>query len=48
MKLRVGVNNAFNEMPPVAMNAFPATNADTGDYNGPIGRLYFVDASYRF
>jgi iron complex outermembrane receptor protein len=48
MKLRVGVNNAFNEMPPVAMNAFPATNADVGDYNGPIGRLYYVDASYRF
>lgn len=47
-KVRVGVNNAFNEMPPSAANAFPATNADVGDYNGPIGRLYFVDASYRF
>ena len=34
-ELRLGVNNAFNRMPPVAQNAFPATNADVGDYNGP-------------
>jgi iron complex outermembrane receptor protein len=48
LKMRVGVNNAFNEMPPVAPGAFPSTNADVGDYGGPIGRLYFVDATYRF
>jgi len=47
-ELRLGVNNAFNKMPPVAQNAFPATNADVGDYNGPIGRLYYVEARYRY
>ena len=47
-ELRLGVNNVFNRMPPMASNAFPATNADVGDYNGPIGRLYFVDAKYRY
>jgi iron complex outermembrane receptor protein len=47
-ELRLGVNNAFNQMPPVAQNAFPATNADVGDYNGPIGRLYYVEARYRY
>ena len=47
-ELRVGVNNIFNRMPPVAPNAFPATNADIGDYNGPIGRLWFVEAKYRY
>jgi hypothetical protein len=36
-ELRLGVNNAF-----------PATNADVGDYNGPIGRLYYVEARYRY
>jgi iron complex outermembrane receptor protein len=47
-ELRFGVNNAFNRMPPVAANAFPATNADTGDYNGPIGRLFFIEMKYGF
>jgi iron complex outermembrane receptor protein len=47
-ELRLGVNNAFNRMPPVAPNAFPATNADVGDYDGPIGRLYYVEARYRY
>jgi len=47
-ELRLGVNNAFNQMPPIAPNAFPATNADVGDYNGPIGRLYYVEARYRY
>ena len=48
LKVRVGVNNAFNEQPPVAAAAFPSTNADVGDYGGPIGRLYFVDATYKY
>jgi len=46
--LRLGVNNVFNRMPPVAANAFPATNADVGDYNGPVGRLFFVEAKYTY
>ena len=47
-RIRLGVNNVFNRMPPVAPNAFPATNADVGDYNGPVGRFFFVDADYRY
>jgi|CZKI01.1.fsa_nt_gi iron complex outermembrane receptor protein len=47
-ELRLGVNNVFNRMPPSAPDAFPATNADVGDYNGPIGRLLFVEAKYRY
>ena len=30
LKVTVGVNNAFNKMPPLAPNAFPNTNADVG------------------
>jgi iron complex outermembrane receptor protein len=48
VKLRLGVDNVFNKMPPIAPNAFPSTNADVGDYNGPIGRLLFADATYHF
>ncbi len=47
-ELRFGVNNIFNRMPPVARNAFPATNAAVGDYNGPIGRLYYVELKFRY
>jgi iron complex outermembrane receptor protein len=47
-ELRLGVNNVFSRLPPVAANAFPATNADIGDYNGPIGRFFFVEAKYRY
>ena len=47
-QLKVGVNNAFNRMPPLAPNAFPSTNADIGDYNGPIGRLFLVEAKYAY
>lgn len=48
LTLRAGVNNVFNKMPPAAPNAFPSTNVDVGTYNGAVGRLFFVDASYRF
>ncbi|HUJ42490.1 MAG TPA: TonB-dependent receptor plug domain-containing protein [Opitutaceae bacterium] len=47
-ELRFGINNVFNRMPPVARNAFPATNADVGDYNGPIGRLYYAEVKFRY
>ena len=47
-ELRFGINNVFNRMPPVAPNAFPATNADVGDYDGPIGRLYYVEMKFRY
>jgi iron complex outermembrane receptor protein len=48
LTLRFGVNNVFNRMPPMAPNAFPSTNVDLGAYNGAIGRIYFLDANYRF
>jgi len=48
LKVKVGVNNAFNKMPPLAENAFPNTNADIGTYDGAIGRMVYVDASYKF
>lgn len=47
LKLRIGVNNIFNKMPPLAPQAFPNSNADQSTYS-EIGRLYFVDASFKF
>ena len=48
LKVTVGVNNVFNKNPPLAPNAFPNTNADVGTYDGPIGRMYYIDAKYSF
>jgi iron complex outermembrane recepter protein len=48
LSVSVGVNNMFNRLPPLAPNAFPDTNADVGTYLGGIGRMYFVDATYKF
>lgn len=47
LAVRLGVNNVFNEMPPMAAGTFTDANADTATYN-PIGRFYFVEARYRF
>jgi len=47
LKVRLGVNNIGNKMPPLAPTAFPDSNVDIGTYS-PIGRLFFVDASYKF
>jgi iron complex outermembrane receptor protein len=46
--LRLGVNNVFNAYPPVALNAFSETHADLGTYGGAIGRMAYVDATYKF
>ena len=48
LKVTLGVNNAFNKTPPLAVGAFPDTNADTAFYNGSIGRMYYVNAKYDF
>jgi outer membrane receptor protein involved in Fe transport len=48
LKVTVGVNNIANALPPIAPNAFPNTNADIGTYDGAIGRMYYVNASYSF
>jgi iron complex outermembrane recepter protein len=48
-KLRVGVNNLANKMPPLARQAYgtPNPNVDASTYS-PIGRLYYVSADFRF
>jgi iron complex outermembrane receptor protein len=48
LSVRIGANNVFNYMPPVAPYRLQLTLADTGTYNGAIGRLFYVDASYKF
>jgi len=48
LKATIGVNNVFNRYPPLAPNAFPDTNADTGNYNGAVGRMFYVNAKYSF
>jgi iron complex outermembrane receptor protein len=48
LKVTIGVNNAFNKMPPLAPNAFPNTIADVGTYDGAIGRMFYIDAKYSF
>lgn len=48
-RIDVGVNNAFNRMPPEALAAFSgSTNADVGTYLGPIGRMLYIDGHYKF
>lgn len=47
LTVRVGVNNVTNEMPPLAPASWTDANADTSTY-GMLGRVYFVDASYKF
>jgi iron complex outermembrane recepter protein len=48
LTVRVGVNNAFDYRPPVAPYSLENTKADISAYNGGIGRMFFVDASYKF
>lgn len=47
LTVRVGVNNVTDEMPPLADASWTDANADVGTY-GFLGRVIFVDASYRF
>jgi iron complex outermembrane receptor protein len=48
LTVRAGVDNAFNYEPPVAPYRLLNTLADVGEYGGAIGRMFFVDASYKF
>jgi iron complex outermembrane receptor protein len=47
-KVRAGVNNIADKLPPLASNVFPDTNADVGTYDGAVGRMFFVEGSYSF
>jgi iron complex outermembrane receptor protein len=48
LKVTLGVNNAFNYEPPVGPYGEELTKADTGTYNGAIGRMFYTDVSYKF
>jgi iron complex outermembrane receptor protein len=47
LTLRLGVNNVFDRMPPLAGSSWTDANADTATY-GCLGRVIYVDASYKF
>ncbi len=47
LSVRLGVNNVANEMPPSAPELYSQANADIATYD-PVGRLFFVEAKYRF
>jgi iron complex outermembrane recepter protein len=46
-RLTVGVNNVFDEMPPLSPQAFNESNVDVSTYS-PIGRLFYVDLRVKF
>jgi outer membrane receptor protein involved in Fe transport len=48
LRVRVGVNNAFNYEPPVAPYRLENSLADVSTYDGPIGRMFYTDISYKF
>jgi iron complex outermembrane receptor protein len=48
LSVRLGVNDAFNYMPPAAPGAIYETNSDIATYNGAIGRMFYVEGRYRF
>ena len=48
LTVRVGVNDLFNEYPPLTPSGQENTNVDLGTYDGAIGRMWFADMSYRF
>ena len=48
LTLRIGVNNAFDYMPPAAPGGIFDTQSDLATYNGAVGRMYYAEARYRF
>lgn len=48
LTVTAGVDNAFNENVPFDSSAFPDTYGDVGNYNGAIGRMYYLDCDYKF
>jgi iron complex outermembrane receptor protein len=47
VRIAVGVNNAFNRMPPAAPQAYTDNTVDVSTYSA-VGRLYFVSGSVKF
>ncbi len=48
LTVRLGVNNAFNRVPPKAPYQLENTRSDISEYDGGIGRMFFADVSYKF
>jgi outer membrane receptor protein involved in Fe transport len=48
LSVTIGCNNIADRLPPLAINAFPNTNADLGTYDGAIGRMMYFNVKYRF
>jgi hypothetical protein len=48
LSITAGVDNAFNQNIPFSSGAFPDTYGDVGNYNGGIGRMYYIDCDYKF
>jgi iron complex outermembrane recepter protein len=46
--VRVGVNDVFNEYPPLAPSGQENANVDLSTYNGAVGRMLYTDVSYKF
>ena len=47
LRVRAGVNNIANRMPPLAPQAFTDNNVDVATYS-PIGRLYYATVEVKF
>jgi iron complex outermembrane receptor protein len=47
LKVKAGVNNVFNKFGPLDPTTFSDSNVDIATY-GPVGRLIYVEASYKF
>jgi iron complex outermembrane receptor protein len=48
LSVRIGVNNAFDYMPPAAPGGIFNTQTDLATYNGAVGRMYYAEARYKF
>ncbi|HEY1765772.1 MAG TPA: TonB-dependent receptor, partial [Opitutaceae bacterium] len=48
LSVRLGVNNAFNYLPPVSPGGVYDTNTDLATYDGAVGRLFFGELRYKF
>jgi iron complex outermembrane receptor protein len=48
LTVRIGVNNAFDYMPPAAPGGIFNTQTDLATYDGAIGRMFYTEAQYKF
>jgi iron complex outermembrane recepter protein len=48
LTVRIGVNNAFDYMPPAAAGGVFDTQSDLATYNGAVGRMFYGELRYKF